>query len=157
MKPGRVVSIRLNPRDCLAVIDVVEKLSLNIRGMSFSQAVSIALASAMESLRQAGAIPERDGFEFTEMMQRYPAVTKGARGQALRITNAMRLAGPDVQVPAAAPSREVTQARIRLDELLLRCEADPLNASAEDKAELERLASFLANCEKAAVEFKTQG
>ncbi len=144
MRVGRVVSIRVNPKDCMSAIDVVEKIGLNVPGISFSQIVSAAFSSAMESLRQAGVIPTRDGFEFRQMMAAYPAAIKGARGRALSIANTFQMAGPDAQVKAVAPSREVTQAQQRLDELLLHSEADPLNISSADQAEMEQLTEFLS-------------
>ena len=52
MKVGRVVSIRVNPTDCLSVIDVVQKIGLNIRGISFSQVVSIALSNSLPAIMQ---------------------------------------------------------------------------------------------------------
>jgi len=142
MKPGRVVSIRVNTKDCMSVIDVVEKIGLNIPGISFAQIVSTALASTLESLRQAGVIPIRDGFEFSEMMNKYPPVLHGARGRALSIANTMQ-STEDSQVPAVMSNRVLTKACIRLDELLLKVEADPLNVTLEIREEMEKLTELL--------------
>ena len=90
MKAGRVVSIRVNPRDCLAAIDTLEKIGLRVKGMSFAQVVSIAFSSAMESFRQNGIVPDRDGFEFNEMMQQFPADSR-RKGRAIAITKALEV------------------------------------------------------------------
>lgn len=72
MRTGTVVSIRVNPTDCMAVVDLVNKVGVYQAGMSFSSAVSAALASALQSLRDAGLLPERIGFEYNELMAQFP-------------------------------------------------------------------------------------
>jgi len=133
MKAGRVVSIRVNPRDCLAAIDTLEKIGLRVKGMSFAQVVSLAFSSAMESFRQNGIVPDRDGFEFIEMMQQFPADSR--KGRAIAITKAFQLG--ETRVTAAAPlPRALQQAQQRLEELTLKAEADPINVSDEDRGEM---------------------
>jgi len=137
---GRVVSIRVNPTDCMAVVDLVDKIGLHIPGMSFSQAVSIALSSAMESLRRAGAIPTRDGFEFSEMMQKYPNFNKGSKGKALDIARTFADLGSSFRPPSAVPeSPAYNRAKIRFEELRAKAKADPDNMSAEEFGEYSAL------------------
>lgn len=142
MMAGRVVRIRVNPKDCMSVVDAISKIGLSVKGMSFSQAVSIALSSALESFRQNGVVPERDGFEYSEMMKQFPEATQSSRAQALGITKAISFG--KVSVPAVLPaSREMLQAQIRLDELLVKAEGDPLNMTQELKDEMEKLTELL--------------
>lgn len=143
MMHGRIARIRVNSKDCMAIVDLLEKIGMQVKGMSFSQGVSIALSSTMESLRQQGVLPVRDGFEYNNLMKRFPPDVKAARARALDITRTMNKAGPDAQVPAVMPSRKVAQAEQRLGELTLKMEADPLNVSEQDQLEASQLRAFL--------------
>ena len=128
---GRVVSIRLSPQDCMAVVDAAKKMGVRMQQVSFPQLVSLALSAALESFRQNGIIPERDGFEYSEMMAQFPDGREIRRGFARALT-------------ADTPeTREMKNARIRLDELLLKAEADPLNMTQELKDEMEQLTKLL--------------
>ena len=81
MTPGRVVRLRVNPRDAMSIVDVLDKVELSPTNMSFDQACSMVLATLLESARTANLIPrEREGFEYTEMMQRFTRVTKADIG-----------------------------------------------------------------------------
>ena len=71
MRVGNVVYIRVNPRDSMGVVDVVNALEKYREGMAFSHAVSIALSALLETMRSTNTIPTRDGYEYTEMMQPY--------------------------------------------------------------------------------------
>lgn len=132
--PGRVVSIRVNPRDCMSVIDVTEAVKMRFPGISFSQVVSIALSSALESLRKAKAIPTREGFEFYDMMKSFPS--KGGRARALDISETIALAGPDAQVPAVIhDSPERRRKQLRFEELQFKATQDLANMSEEEQNE----------------------
>lgn len=122
-RPGRVVQIRVTPRDCLSVIDVWDKLGVKIEGASFSQLVSTALASALESFRKNGIIPDRDGTEYSRMMERFPDI-KAARARALSINEVMY----HHEVPAVVPETlETRRAFSRFKELRLKVdENDPM-------------------------------
>ena len=144
MKPGNVVSIRVNPTDSMAVVDLLEVSGLRVSGMSFPAMVSLALSSCLEGLRQQGVIPERDGFEYSAMMEGIIGVGNHAR--KVEVTKVMNTLGSDFKPkapptkmprflrepvsqngtrddePAAAPAEEVVslevrQARTRLAEL----------------------------------------
>lgn len=71
MRPGKVTTIRVNPLDCLSVLDVCKSAGIEIPGGSFAQHVSLALSSLLQTVRDAGIIPTRDGFEYNEMMERF--------------------------------------------------------------------------------------
>ena len=72
MLAGRVVRVRINPKDCMAAIDVVNQARMRQPAMSFSQVISIAFSCAMEVLRKNNIINVREGFEYAEMMRDFP-------------------------------------------------------------------------------------
>ena len=127
----------------MAAIDTCKKIGINVNSASFSSVVSIAFSSAMESFRQNGIVPVRDGFEFTEMMSIFPETLKQQRGRALALTKMFELAGANNPTPAAAPkasSIEGKRKETRFHELAFRAEQDPLNVSQEEMEELNQLA-----------------
>jgi hypothetical protein len=65
---GHVTSIRVSPKNCMAVIDLLRMADVPTEGMSFASAVSRALDLALTGLIKAGHLPDRDGFEYSEMM-----------------------------------------------------------------------------------------
>lgn len=69
MRAGQVVRIRVNPKDCQSVLDLMEKLGLQTFGMSYAQCVSMALASLLETARVQKILPEPNSFEFLNRMQ----------------------------------------------------------------------------------------
>jgi hypothetical protein len=71
-KAGEVVYIRVNPKDCLSVLDLMKKTGVSIRDKSFPQMVSLALSSALEAMRMQGIIPaEPDMFQYSNRMKYY--------------------------------------------------------------------------------------
>lgn len=108
----------------MSVVDVVHKLGLYVPGMSFPQMTSIALSSMLESFRQSGVIPTRDGFEYNEIMA--PYANKGRNKRALSITNGLQQVSSDIQLKALVPEQaEPTAAPeverpISTEEMLLR-------------------------------------
>lgn len=140
MKPGDVVRIRVNPRDSMSVADLVNKIGFNYTGMSFSQACAIALSSLLETMRSAGHLPERDGFEYDELMKPFGLRQRTARKHA--ITKTFGNIGPEFKVPAIPttqePQLEVTadqlRANRRINELAVKRASGEV-FSAEDEAE----------------------
>lgn len=102
MKPGNVVSIRVNPTDSMAVVDLLEASGMRVAGMSFPAMVSLALSSCLEGLRQQGVIPERDGFEYSAMMEGIVGVGNHAR--KVEVTKVMNTLGSDFK-PKAPPTK----------------------------------------------------
>jgi hypothetical protein len=88
--PGRVVRVRLSPADCMRVVDSLKVMGVeNKRGeLSFSQAVKMVLESCLVALERDKIIPERDGFEFLDMMKGFPDRQEAikARGQQIKYT-----------------------------------------------------------------------
>lgn len=142
MRPGRVVSIRVSPKDCLSSIDIIEKLGLHIPGVSFAQVVSIAYSSMLESMRQNGVIPTRDGTEYNRMMLAFPIPLKAQRGRALDITRTFNLSS-DNQVPAVAPNPDHKRKMLRYEELAYKRTSDSENMSSKESEELIALTNVL--------------
>lgn len=70
MKPGMVTQIRINPKDCLAILDLMVAMGIDpYDGRSFAQCVSLSLASLIGVARRGGIIPaEDDGFQYMNRM-----------------------------------------------------------------------------------------
>lgn len=137
MKVGEVVQIRVNPRDCMGVADVVRQLNLHIQGMSFAQAVSITLTALLETVRSAGKIPSRDGWEYGEVMAPFAFKKRSAR--KLEITKAFELTNPVGILPSEPiPELPIEARRLqsRLRELEWKRDADPGNFSEAEQREL---------------------
>lgn len=109
MRPGKVVTIRLNPRDCMGVLDVIDKAGLSIEGASFPALVSLALGSLLQTVRDEGVIPDRAGFEYSEMMAPYHGQRSNRR--KLEITDTIHKAGSSIR------SRGLSKPAGVLDEL----------------------------------------
>ena len=142
--PGRVVRARINPADCMGVADVINKLGLTPQRFTFDQAVRIALSSLLESARQNGAIPRRDGFEFNSLMTQFqPRPQDQARHlEIAKLVNTVE----HVQL-AVAPvtSVEMRRAKTRYDELQLKMRHASESMTAEDIEEFNRLQPMLVN------------
>ncbi len=100
MRAGRVTSIRVNPSDCMGVIDVVECAGVQQSGASFAMHVSLALSVCIETMRKNGLIPERTGYEYSEMMQRFEG-NEGQKKRQLAYANSIHLQGSEFHVPSA--------------------------------------------------------
>lgn len=141
MRPGKIASVRVNPKDCMSIVDVLSKLGIPTTNMSFSQATKIVLASALESFRQSKVIPDRDGFEYTEMMLPFAEDDLRTRGKKLQMTHDGSLptfhAPPVAQPTVDTPERR--QRKVRFDELMFRRNADPTNFTDADLVELAPL------------------
>lgn len=81
MRAGQVVRIRVNPKDCVSVLDVLELAGVNTRGMSYSSLVSLALSSMLQGLRDMETIPDRDGFEYLDKMSPFLKTSQKSKAQ----------------------------------------------------------------------------
>ena len=104
MRAGSVVSIRVNPRDSMAVVDLMKQSGLLTQGMSFAQMVSIALSGCLEELRKSKAIPTREGYEYADVCG--PYVMNVRNGRKLAITEQIHKIGSEFKVDLALPIRE---------------------------------------------------
>lgn len=95
LRPGNVVTIRINPTDCMSVVDVVKQAGVLTPGMSFASMVSLSLSSVMQTLRDQGIIPERDGFEYLEIVG--PYISK-QDARKIEISKTLASAGSRIKV-----------------------------------------------------------
>jgi len=129
IRPGRVAMIRINPKDCMAIVDTVKNAGLHIPGMSFAQATSIALGCAMETFRKHNVIPERDGFEYNAVMQEFPNNTNGRKVRQFSIQKSIESAGSAViYPPAKVTPRDESNEQMSEEEIALREEYVSRNA-----------------------------
>lgn len=103
MRPGMVATIRVNPKDCMAVLDVMEAVGITIEGMSFPAMVSLTLSSLLQTARDNGQIPTRDGFEFSQMMA--PYIGQRRTKKKLEIAKTMHELGSSVHAPKLSKPR----------------------------------------------------
>lgn len=143
MRPGKIASVRVNPKDCMSIVDVLSKLGIATTNLSFSQATKIVLASALESFRQNGAIPNRDGFEYSEMMAPFAVDDYSTHAKRLQATH--NGSQPTFTPPTMPVGRSLLEAaeqrakRVRFDELMFRRIQDPTNFTDADLVELAPL------------------
>ena len=134
-RDDRVVNIRVNPIDCISVLDVLEKQGTALTNLSFAQAVKIVLASSLETFRQMNYIPVPDGFSFLQRMA--PFEEDNNRVAMLNITK--QGDHPDYHAEPLYDSPERKQRRIRYEELESRYKGDPINFSEADMTEYAEL------------------
>lgn len=104
---GRIARIRVNPTNCVSVLDVIDKLPIPFKEqMSFDQCVSMALSSLLETARQQGLIKENDGFDYLNRMSRFHSGHAGQHGKKLEITKAVGELGSRFHAPVIAHTPE---------------------------------------------------
>lgn len=140
MKPGLVVTLRVNPQDAMSIVDTLFDLGVNTTNLSFNQATKLVLASFLEAHRSTGRIPTRSGFEYTELMRPFTESSYSNRGLKLKL--ASMLASP-VDDDSSSPIEAITdpdkrKRRILYDELLLRKQSGD-GWTDTDQAELKPL------------------
>lgn len=154
LKAGEVVRIRVNPRDCLSALDVLDKANVNYKAMSFAQVVSLAFSSLLETARHHEMIPNPDGFEFLPRMQQFKTAISASHKKKVEITEALGGLGSRFQAPAlekedtiTLPEEVVTPEQMRsrrlLSELYQKKELAETNPNvvwqADDEKEFQRL------------------
>lgn len=143
MMPGEVVKIRVNPRDCMSVVDVIKNTGLLTEGMSLPVAVSLTLSALLESARQAKLIPEREGFEYTEVMRPFSNKTRNPRKLAITQLHTMEV-GSELRIPAlqatahrSTKTMAQRRARTRINELGFKKEQAPDSWTQADEEEIK--------------------
>lgn len=134
-KPGRTVNMRINPSNCMGVYDVILKVGMNPGDMTFSEAASKCFDMFMRGMRQANDIPEREGFEFNELMQAFKQPFNPAIGVKI-------LENPK----PSAPIKDAPLTRIehfRFQELMTKKDTAPNFWTSEDEEELQELLNKL--------------
>lgn len=105
---GKSISLRVNPRDCLSVLDIAEAVGIPTTSASFSALVSLAFSSLIETARKNGIIPDRDGFEYSEMMTPFE---DRSHKRKLMFSDAMVGIGSRMHAPAAPGRMSVADLR----------------------------------------------
>lgn len=133
--PGTVVYMRVNPTDQMSVVDILDVIGQSKENLSFNAAAKIAFATLLESARQAGTIPRRDGFEYGEMLQPFERENLKNRAAKLLLTKELSKPPRDDE-PLLTPGKQA-----RLLELRFKHEQDPANMDTGELEELSRLLS----------------
>jgi hypothetical protein len=136
---GNVVTLRINPKTCMSVVDVLTTAEIKMEGMSFAMMVSLALDSTMQTLRDAKLIPEREGWEYLQLVGPHVGQTDAKK---LQVTNTLKALGSElhvkgISVPAEEPSKgyvepELTAEQRRIWSRLGELEAKKELAETED-------------------------
>ena len=100
---GRVCRIRVNPSDCLSILDLIEKVGLNTNNMSYDQCVSLALASLLQTARNSNMLPDPDTFQFLNRMQ--PFMGRGNHKKKLEVTKTVNSLGEAFAAPSVTRSQ----------------------------------------------------
>lgn len=122
----------------MSCVDVVAQVGYNPGPMSYAQVVSSALSVILESLRQSQIVPDRQGFEYADIMAPWKEDAMADRGRKLSITKSLQL-GNRPTLPSIALDPAVARKKLRFDELAFKANHDEQNMSAEEKAELAEL------------------
>lgn len=140
-KSGKVVFIRVNPRDCMGVTDLLKAIGIDVE-MTFPQAVSIALASALETFRSHQIIPRRTGEEYNRMMQRYKLTERERIATVIKTAKLLKLIrGEEEAAPPTAdvPTPEQREKIERLNKLVFIHENFKANMTEEELEEMKHL------------------
>lgn len=104
MKAGHVVTIRVNPRDCQSVLDVLDAAGVPRKALSFAQCVSLAMGCLLETARRGNVIPEPDEFEYLNRLSQY--VGKGKVRKTVRMSEALHDLGGAMRAPVLGGGEE---------------------------------------------------
>lgn len=154
LKGGVVVKIRVNPEDVMSCIDIVKQAKISTYGLSLPIVVRIALSGLLHAARTNGALPIREGFEFSNMLAEFGGVQQGrklASAAVVEQADVHKRMDMDRQAPREMPDTVVAQrARwmVRLNELEFKQKNDPLNFDSAEHAELINLKELWAASEQ---------
>ncbi len=145
LEPGRVMSIRVRPQDCMTAIDILTKAGQDPTRLSFASVVNTALSIAFATLRDLKLIPTRDGFEYTEMMEVWDERKLTPHASKLSLTAMLKNRNfESLQVlPDALLTPEQQIAKVRIMELQLIQSTNPDKFSPEMEAELDAQIALL--------------
>ena len=158
---GFVCKLRLPPYVVMAALDCIATADQPMPGgASLSAAMKRGIAIAFNTLISAKVIPERDGFEYRDMIAPYYVPNQKEKivvGHGLVIAQQREEEAdePRIAITPRQPqavrtpdhdAKDNTRARItrRRVELLFKQDNDPLNFTEEEAAELTRTAADLA-------------
>lgn len=89
MKNGMVCSLRINTKDCLAILDLMHIVGIDpYDGRSFASCTSMALSSLIDVARKSRIIKmEEDGFQYLNKMK--PFIDKGMNKKKNKMAEAL--------------------------------------------------------------------
>ena len=105
MKAGMVVRIRVNPQDCQSVLDLLQRIGIEHRTLSFSQCVSTAFASLLETARSSKMLPEPDPFQYLNRMSMHVGLGRGLQGKRKAAAETIGSIGEKFSAPAVPQPR----------------------------------------------------
>jgi hypothetical protein len=130
----------------MAVVDVIKTAGVYVPGMSFSSAVSLALSSLLQTMKDHGVIPDRTGFEYNEVMS---AFAQGRNGRKLEINKAIQELGSSIKVSGLskpveasadiAPTPDIMEAGRQMTKLLQKRDDPTFEWSPRDEQEFQKL------------------
>lgn len=153
-KIGKAMYIRVSPKNCMAICDALKLAGLQPSDFTFSSATARVLDMLLAGLIRDKVIPERDGFEFLDMMSEFvqqnraqlPSVSY--RQPTLR-EDAPRSHTVGTDAPASpvvlntATTHEQRMANVRFKELMVKREHAPDSWTLEDEQELEQVLALM--------------
>lgn len=158
MKYGDVVRMRLLPEDSMGCIDVCKAAGVYVEGMSLSQIAKVALSGLLEAYRNAGVIPRRDGYEYTQLV--HPITAAGNNARKLQISTIVESAQVSrigfgksaVSNNLPPPSNDTLVPKkgrvlVRLIELEQKLDSDPDNVTVEEQDKIQSLRKALQQLE----------
>ncbi len=98
MRAGHVVQIRVNPKDCQSLLDLMELVGIDPRPLSFPQIVSLGLSTLLENARTNSRLPEPDEFQYLPRMQQWLGKGRGNQRKA-RIASSLHDLGGNFKAP----------------------------------------------------------
>lgn len=85
---GKVMNLRVNTENIMGVHDVLTLAGIKPEDYTLPAAVSRVLSMLLASMREAGSIPNRDGFEYERMLAdfRHTATVKIKQAHTLTVS-----------------------------------------------------------------------
>lgn len=145
MRPGLVVTIRVNPKDCQSVLAMMKVSGLDTSKETFSSMVSTVFSGLLQATRTNKTIEEPDATRYWNQMGRYHKSEKGKSRSAIantireQIKVAVRDVEEDDDTPAEAIDPKVKLAGIRMQQLMDKEEQTPELYTVDDKIEFKEL------------------
>ena len=142
-KIGKAMYIRVSPKNCMAICDALKLAGLQPSDFTFSSATARVLDMLLAGLIRDGVIPERDGFEFLNMMGEF---VQQNRAQLPSVSYRQPTIREDAQTPAVvskATTHEQRMANVRFKELMVKREHAPDSWTTEDEQELEQVLALM--------------
>lgn len=133
MKPGHVVQLRINPRDCQSCLDLMQLLGMDTRTLTFPQIVSLTISSLLETMRANEKLPEPDPFSYGERMAQWAGKGRGNQRFVKAATSMLGKVSGEISRPVMA--HEVPEApRRREDPMMAPAPADAAEPPAASAA-----------------------